>query len=102
TAAVSLPVSLSAASGKTVTVAYSVTGGTASAGGVDYTLASGTLTFAPGVTSQNISLTVVNDALDEDDETIQMALSSPTNATLGAINTHTYTILDNDPVPSLS
>src|SRR6266536_1659812 len=59
---VTLPVSLAAASGQTVTVDYAVTGGTATGGGVDYTLASGTLTFAPGVTSQNISLTVVNDA----------------------------------------
>src|SRR5207247_2408934 len=82
--------------------AYSVTGGSATGGGVDYTLASGTLSFAPGVTNLNISLTVVNDALDEDDETIQIALSSPANATLGAITTHTYTILDNDPIPSLS
>src|SRR5207247_271650 len=59
-------------------------------------------TFAPGVTSQNISIAVVNDTLDEDDETIQLALSSPTNATLGATTTHTYTILDDDPLPSLS
>src|SRR5213079_922758 len=66
-----LAVSLSAASGKTVTLSYAVSGGTATGGGVDYTLASGTLIFAPGVTSQNISFTVVNDTLDEDDETIQ-------------------------------
>src|SRR5438094_3876754 len=63
-AALSVPVSLSAGSGKTVTVDYAVTGGTATGGGVDYTLASGTLFFAPGVTNQNISVTVVNDALD--------------------------------------
>src|SRR5213079_3010738 len=100
--AVSVPVSLSTASSKSITVNYAVSGGTASGGGVDYTLASGTLTFAPGVTNQNISITVVNDALDEDDETIQITLSSPSNATLGAITTHSYTILDNDPLPSLS
>src|SRR5213079_2031893 len=102
TTAVSVPVSLSTASSKSITVNYAVSGGTATGGGVDYTLASGTLTFAPGVTNQNISITVVNDALDEDDETIQITLSSPINATLGAIATHTYTILDNDPLPSLS
>src|SRR5437667_250530 len=38
----SVPVSLSSASGKSVTVNYAVTGGTATGGGVDYTLASGT------------------------------------------------------------
>src|SRR5207302_3318061 len=102
TTAVSIPVSLSTASSKSITVNYAVTGGTASGGGVDYTLASGTLTFAPGVTMQNISIAVVNDTLDEDDETIQVALSGPTNSTLGATTTHTYTILDDDPLPSLS
>src|SRR5207247_2224543 len=48
TTTVNLPVSLSAVSGKTVTVAYAVTGGTATSGGVDYTLAGGTLSFAAG------------------------------------------------------
>src|SRR5207247_10514259 len=76
TATVSVPVSLSTVSAKTVTVDYAITGGTATGGGVDYTLASGTLTFAPGVTNQSVNFTVVNDALDEDDETIQVALSS--------------------------
>src|SRR5207249_1370387 len=97
-----LAVSLSAASGRTVTVGYSVNGGSATGGGVDYTLAAGTLTFAPGVTTQNISLTVVNDTADEIDETVPVTLSNATNATLGAISTHTYTILDDDPLPSLA
>ncbi len=101
TTAVNLPVSLSAASGQPVTVNYTVTG-TATGGGVDYTLANGTLTFAPGVTTQNVSITVVNDTRDEDNETVQVTLSDPANANLGAIPTHTYTIFDNDPIPSLS
>src|SRR5439155_984842 len=102
TTAVSLPVSLSAASGKTVTVSYAVSGGTATGGGIDYTLASGTLSFAPGVTSQNIAVDIVDDALDEADETIAVTLSSPANATLGATTTHTYTITDNDNPPNVT
>ena len=98
---VSILVSLSAASGQTVTVAYAVTGGTASSG-TDFTLANGTLTFNAGTTSQNISLTVNNDTIDEADETIQITLSSPTNATLGANTVHTYTILDNDNPPAVA
>src|SRR5213078_4505343 len=78
-----LAVALSAVSGRTVTVDYAVTGGTATGGGVDYTLASGTLTFAPGVTNQSIAIVVVDDALDEANETILVSLSNPTNATLG-------------------
>jgi len=102
TTSVTIPVSLSAASGQTVTVAYAVSGGTATGGGTDFTLASGTLTFSAGTTSQNISLTVNNDSLDEPDETIQITLSSPTNATLGANTVHTYTILDNDNPPTVA
>src|SRR5262249_31362577 len=45
-----LQVALSAPSGQTVVVHYGVTGGTAAGNGVDYTVASGTLTFAPGQT----------------------------------------------------
>src|SRR2546428_6994116 len=64
-----LAVALSSVSGKTVTVGYVVSGGTATGGGVDYTLASGTLSFAPGVTNRNITLAVVHDALNEPNET---------------------------------
>src|SRR5439155_365122 len=102
TTSVNIPVSLSTASGQTVTVGYAVTGGTATGGGVDYTLASGTLTFAPGVTNQNIAIAIVDDALDEPNETIVVTLSSPTNATLGATTAHTYTITDNDNPPTVT
>ena len=74
TTSVTLPVSLSASSFQTVTVQYSVTGGTATGGGVDYTLAAGTLTFNPGTTTLNVPITVVNDTLDENDETIVVTL----------------------------
>src|SRR5207244_1353093 len=97
-----LAVALSAVSGKTVTLDYAVSGGTATGGGVDYTLASGTLTFAPGVTNQNIALAIVNDALNELNETVLLTLSNATNATLGALTTHTYTITDDDPPPTVT
>ncbi len=95
--AVSLAVTLSAPSGRRVTVDYAVTGGTAT-DGVDYTLAPGTLTFAPGQTSAMIPLAVIEDLLHELDETVVVSLSNPGNATLGANAGTTYTILDNDPV----
>jgi len=102
TTAVTIPVTLSAASGLTVTVGYSVTGGTATAGGTDFTLASGTLTFNPGVTSQDVSVTVVNDTTDEPNETIIITLASPTNSTLGTNTAHTYTINDDDNGPTVA
>jgi hypothetical protein len=97
-----LVVNLSAASGRSITVNYAVTGGTATNGAVDYTLTNGTLTFAPGETSKSIPVAIINDTLDEPNETIQLALSAPTNATLGAQTTHTYTINDNDAAPTVA
>lgn len=50
-------VSLSAASGKSITVDYATANGTSTAG-VDYTAATGTLTFAAGETTKTVTVTV--------------------------------------------
>lgn len=92
-------VTLSAASGQTVTVDFAVSSGTATGSGTDYTLNSGTLSFNPGTTSLNVPITIVEDAVDENDETVIVMLSAPSNATLGTNQLHTLTILDNDPLP---
>ena len=84
-----------------ITVDYAVTG-TATGGGVDYTLANGVISFPPGVTSQQIVLGEIDDALNEDPETVAVSLANPTNVILGATLTQTHTILDNDPMPSVS
>ncbi|MBM4261636.1 MAG: DUF11 domain-containing protein [Deltaproteobacteria bacterium] len=99
---VNIPVSLSVATEPTVTIDFAVTGGTATGSGTDYTLASGTLTFATGQTTRNIAVTINNDSLDELDETIQITLSNPVNATLGAPTVHTYTITDDDAAPTVT
>ena len=104
---VTFTVRLTPASGNMVTVDYADTGdGTATSGGTDYvTLASGTLTFAPGETSKSVAVTVSGDDIDEPDETVVVRLSSPSNATLtGGATTldGTGTINDNDPTPTVS
>lgn len=99
---ITIPVVLSTVSALTVTVDYALTGGTATAGGVDYTFSNGTLTFAQGIVSQDIIFTVINDSLDESNETVTIGISNPGNATIGAILTHTYTILDDDPIPTVT
>ena len=101
TTTVTIPVILSAVSALSVTVNYTVTGGTATGAGTDYTLANGTLTFAQGETSKDITITVVDDALREADETIILGISNPANATLGATTSHTYTINNDDPLPTV-
>ncbi len=74
---------LSAASGRQVTVDWAEgTGGTATSG-TDYTaITGGTLTFPVGTTSQTFNVSVTGDALDEANETVVVTLSSPTNATI--------------------
>ncbi|MBK6593930.1 MAG: hypothetical protein IPG23_15005 [Burkholderiales bacterium] len=98
----SFTVTLSAASAQTVTVAYNTSNGTATAG-ADYTSATGTLTFAPGTTSQTISVPITNDTVFEGatGETFSVNLLTPTNATildpLGAGN-----ITENDSATSIT
>ncbi len=91
-----LTINLSAISVSNVTVAYGITGGTATGGGVDYTLASGTATILAGATTTTVPLVIVDDSVVESDETVAVSLSSPSNATLGANITHTYTIINDD------
>lgn len=83
------------------TVEYEVSGGTATGGGSDYTLSSGTATIASGETTTTIDVTIQEDNFDEGNETIEITLSNPSNANMGANTTHTYTIEDNDNPPSV-
>lgn len=79
-----------------VTVAYNVAVSGTATTGTDFVLANGTLTFAPEETSKNIALTVVNDALAENDETVMVDLSTPVGGTLGVVTRQVVTILDNE------
>ena len=89
-------------SSENVTVNYSVTG-TAAGSGTDYTLANGSLTINAGSTSGIITIgNIVDDLLDEIDETVIVTLSSPANANLGTDIVHTYTINDNENAPTIS
>jgi hypothetical protein len=97
---VSIPWTLSAASGSTVTVPYTVTG-TATGGGVDHTLANGTLTIPPWHATGNLAVSLVNDTLDEADETVVVTFGSPSNATLGTPSAYTLTVADDDPLPAV-
>lgn len=94
----SLLVTLSGPSGLPVTVPYTVSG---TAGSSDHLLRSGVLRFEPeganpGQTRVRLNFSIVNDRIDEDDETIVITLGQPTNATVGTPGVHTTTITDND------
>lgn len=64
-----------------VTVNYAVTGGTATAG-EDFRTANGTLTYAVGETSKPVNVTVLGDNEIENDETVTLTLSSPSQNAL--------------------
>jgi hypothetical protein len=78
----SFEITLSPASGRTVTATYSTANGSATAP-ADYAAKSGSVTFAPGDTNQNIGVTVVGDAVYEQDETFLLDISATTHASLG-------------------
>ena len=86
------------------TVDVALTGGTAT-NGSDNTpaYATQTLTFPAGSSaSQSISLTLVDDAAFEGNESFVFVLQNATggsSASIGAQNSHTMTILENDPPP---
>lgn len=75
-------VKLSQVSDKVVTVGYATANSTAS-NASDYTVASGTLTFNPGVTSKTIVVKINGDLNVEPDEKFFLNLRSPTNTALG-------------------
>ncbi|MBI4854827.1 MAG: hypothetical protein HY819_23765, partial [Acidobacteria bacterium] len=71
-------VNLTPASGLTVMVNFATADGTAIAGS-DYVSNSGSLVFAPGVTSQTVSVTINGDVSTEQNETFFVNLSSAVN-----------------------
>ncbi len=94
-------VTLSRSSSLVVTVDYAAADGTALAGDNDYTAASGTLTFAPGVTSQTVTVNILGDTIGEPDETFYLNLTNASNATISD-NQGIGTITDDDSPSSSS
>ena len=78
---------------------YATTDGTASERS-DYTTALGTLRFAPGEASKTFTVLLTDDAFQEPDETVNLALTNPTGgAVLAGQSAATLTIADNDAPP---
>jgi photosystem II stability/assembly factor-like uncharacterized protein len=93
-------VALSPASGRLVTVDFATADATSTAGS-DYAPATGTVTFAPGVTAQTVAVAVKGDTLDEPNETFFLNLFNPVSASL-ADGQGLGSITDDDPTPAVS
>ncbi|MEH6519091.1 MAG: retention module-containing protein, partial [Halioglobus sp.] len=91
-------VTLSASVDEAVTVNFATANGSA-ASGADYDATSGTLTFAPGQTVATVSVSTIDDDVEEDTENLVVNLSGATNAVV-VKSQGVVTILDNDdPAP---
>ncbi len=93
-------VALASATGLPVWVHYATSDGTARAG-LDYAATGGTLYIAPGETNATISVPVAADTEPGPDRTFSLALSQPTNVTLGT-GAGTAKIVNNNRAGSLS
>ena len=92
-------VTLSTPSVTPVTVNFAATNGSAIAG-ADFVTRSGTLTFAPGITTQLVSIPISNDVLDELTETFTVNLSGASVGITTGVGLGT--IIDDDPLPALT
>lgn len=97
-----ITVKLNQIAASNVDVQYTVTGGTATGLGEDFTLADGTATIIAGALSTNVQLQLVDDVILEAVETVQVSLSNPVNASLGSNTIHTVSINDNDVAPEVA
>ena len=87
-------VTLNPASDESVTVDYATANGSASAGD-DYTAASGSLTFNAGETSKTIQVSIIDDSVVDNNETLTITLSNASGADISD-GQATGTITDGD------
>lgn len=88
-----ISVTLSASSSSVVMVSYATSDGTATAP-ADYKSTAGVLQFMPGETSKTFDVEVYWDGLTEGDETVNLTLTDPVLATLGAQASAVLKIVD--------
>ena len=92
-------VTLSRAASGPVAVAYTTADGTATAG-EDYTARKGELTFDPGETEKTVRVPVLDDAIDEGEETFTLRLTNASGARI-ADGEATGTIENSDPLQKM-
>lgn len=93
-ATLNFTISLSASSQSDVTAQWMTADGSATAG-TDYQSGNGTVSIAAGQTSASLTVTVTGDTVEEPDETLDLVLSNPSNATI-ADGTGRGTIVNDD------
>ena len=77
-----------------LTVNYTISG--SATNGSDYASLSGSVVIAAGASSATVQVTPVDDAIDENNETVILTLAAGTGYQIGGANNDTVTIADND------
>jgi ribosomal protein L35AE/L33A len=93
---VDITVTRSGGTSGALSVDYATTTDGTATGGQDYTAVSGTLDFAEGESSQQFSIPLLDDAVFEGDETVELLL---TGTDVGVLNSATLTLVENDTLP---
>jgi hypothetical protein len=100
TQASTVTATLSAISGRNVTVNLGFSGTATFTS--DYTRSGTSIVILAGSTTGSVSVTAVQDALDESNETVVVDITTVTNGSESGTQQATITITDDDPLPSLS
>ncbi|WP_307731673.1 Calx-beta domain-containing protein, partial [Microseira wollei] len=79
-----------------LTVNYAIAG--TAGNGSDYSLIDNSITFAAGITSVTLPIDIINDTVVEAAETVNLTLAANSAYTVGAANSATVNIADNDTV----
>jgi hypothetical protein len=101
TSTANFAVTLSAASAQTITVQFLTANGTATSG-ADYQSTGGTLTFAPGQTTQTATVSVIGDRVGELNETFVVNLSQAVGGIIIGDGQGVGTIVDDEPRVSIN
>ena len=96
-------VTLNKAPTSDITVKYTVGGGGTARAGSDFTIASsGTLTVLAGAKTATFPVTIIDDSVGENSETVVLKLAAGESYQVGNPGMHTLTIVDDEPVVSFA
>ena len=80
-----------------ILLAYGVSGTATAGSGHDFIITNyGTVSVPSGAATATIPVTIKDDSIEENSETVVLTLSDGVDYTLGTVKTHTLTITDND------
>jgi len=100
---VTITAELSAVSGLYVTIPSTANEASTAAGsGLDYSITESPVVIYAGDTTVDITITIAEDSLDEDNETVTIDMGTPANANQGLTTSHTTTITDDDAEPTVT